>query len=341
MEMKLTFDDVLIVPKFSDVKHRGDLSVAPSDMTLGLQNPIISANMSTITEIDMVNTMFTLGGAGILHRNIPKDVLLEYLGLHPFSDVPNLAKVTFIAVGTVEQDKDRIDLIIDAHYTRGVAICVDIAHGHSQGMKDTLNYIRNTRKFGGIVIAGNVCTREATKDLFVWGASVVKVGIGSGSVCTTRLQTGCGYPQLTAIMECSEEGPIIADGGIRTAGDVCKALAAGASYVMIGGMLAGTDKTPGYKKGKEFVYRGMASLREKQGWGRSQDYVEGVSVLSFSRKNSSTKDVVDNILDGIRSCMSYVGANSINELQPNVGFVRVSNSAILEGRPHFEVNNDN
>ena len=346
MNEALTFDDVLIVPKFSDIKSRKNCNLRQEiriggGLSFHLDIPIIAANMDTICEIKMARKMADLGGLGILHRNLDLTTLDEFIHrLHDDNRTP------VIAVGGVHTDKAKIDWLMD----KGIIFCVDMAHGHSQNMKDTLEYICS-KKVHPMIIAGNVCTPTGVMQVHAWGADIVKVGVGSGSVCTTRIKTGCGFPQLQALMNITEQLggsiPIIADGGIRSPGDVTKCLAAGADFVMLGGMLAATDCTPQwegefeykeenisgtrYFTGKKVIpFRGMASEAVKG----HKTHVEGENVSLPAKSEGSTEAVINDICDGIRSAMSYVGAKDLKEFHNKSEFVRVTNAVHIENQPH-------
>jgi len=250
------------------------------------------------------------------------------------------------AVGVKDDFMDRAEALLGAGAD---VIVVDIAHGHSE---NALSAVRNLRKaFGGAeIIAGNVATAAGAKDLIRAGVDAVKVGVGSGSICITRVITGSGVPQLTAVIDCAavarDHGiPVISDGGTRTSGDVTKALAAGASAVMLGGMLGGTDESPGTvitKDSKRFkVYRGMASLaasmgrRAKEGAAGDDinDYVaEGVEALVPYR--GSVREILAQLSGGVRSGLSYCGAHDVAQLQQNAEFVRMSRAGFAESQPH-------
>ncbi len=231
-------------------------------------------------------------------------------------------------------------------------IVIDIAHGHSDNVISVIKELR--AMFGDIqIIAGNVATKEGTEDLIAAGADCIKVGVGPGSACTTRLVTGCGVPQLTAVMECAETAekhgiPIIADGGIKQPGDIVKAIGAGASTVMLGGMLAGTTQSPGevlLRNGQRIkLYRGMASVdatlsrqTKESGFNLAkkvpkQIVPEGVeAVIPFK---GDVNDILNQLMGGLRSGMSYVGAKSIAELQKNVEFVKITDAGMRESKPH-------
>jgi IMP dehydrogenase len=252
-----------------------------------------------------------------------------------------------VALGTRPEDIDRAAACIDA----GVDILlVDIAHGHSIHTMETVTLLK--KRFNVPVIAGNVATPQGVRSLAEAGADAVKVGVGSGSICITRIVAGCGVPQLTAISECSEEGhklgiPIIADGGIRTSGDVTKALAAGASTVMLGGMLAGTEESPGapvVRSGRKYkIVRGMASLSANaerlkldknelsdDDWG--EVVAEGVEAVVPYR--GSVKDILYQLVGGLRSGMSYIGAHNIPELWEQAEFIRITPAGKQESGAH-------
>jgi len=250
------------------------------------------------------------------------------------------------AVGIREGYLDRARALVGA----GVdVIVVDVAHGHSEWVLEVVRKLKKDLS-GVSVVAGNVATPEGTKDLIAAGADAVKVGIGSGSICITRIVTGSGVPQLTAVMECAEAAralnvPVIADGGIRNSGDITKALAAGASSVMIGSMLAGTDESPGVtvmRNGRKYkLHRGMASVGAsmKRGTPESEDdsalldYVaEGIEAFVPYRGNSH--EIVAQLVGGIRSGLSYCGARTLAELQQNASFVRLTQAALSESYPH-------
>lgn len=250
------------------------------------------------------------------------------------------------AVGIREGYLDRARALVDA----GVdVIVVDVAHGHSEWVLEVVRKLK--KELGGVdVVAGNVATPEGTKDLIAAGADAVKVGIGSGSICITRIVTGAGVPQLTAVVECAEAAralnvPIIADGGIRNSGDITKALAVGASSVMIGSMLAGTDESPGVtvmRNGRKYkLHRGMASVGAsmKRGAPESEDdsalldYVaEGIE--AFVPYRGDSHEIITQLVGGVRSGLSYCGAITLAELRENASFVRLSPAALKESYPH-------
>jgi IMP dehydrogenase len=329
----LSFDDVLMVPTRSEIKSRREPSLQTRlTKKITLEIPILSANMDTVTEVEMALAMAKLGGLGILHRFVSIEQQVQFVEKLKSHDVKNIAA----SIGVNEDDRARTEKLVQAGVT---LITIDIAHGHSQLMLDSIKFLKD--KFPQVqIIAGNVATGEATLDLIEAGADAIKVGIGPGSMCTTRIITGCGVPQLTAIALCAEfarasNTPIIADGGLRTSGDIAKALAAGAQTVMLGGMLAGTMETPGEIKMGRKQYRGMASKAAQESWRggvpegmAAEGESEQISVKGF------VKDVVLEICGGLRSGMSYLNSNSILEMQANARFIEMSSSGVQESRAH-------
>ncbi len=218
-------------------------------------------------------------------------------------------------------------------------IAVDVAHGHMERVLEIVKWLKTN--YDCEVIAGNVATREGTRDLIEAGADAVKAGVGPGSICTTRINAGTGVPQLTAVMDCAEEAkkfevPVIADGGIKTPGDAVKALAAGANTCMLGNLFAGTDESPGriiFRNGKRFkMYHGMSSWTALQGLKESDRTPEGVE--SMVPYKGSVREVMANLLGGIRSGMSYSNAHTIPELYQNAEFIKITNSGLRESLPH-------
>lgn len=313
----LTFDDVLLVPSYNGIESRRDVSTGVQLGPYWFDIPIISANMDTITGSAMATRMSALGGLGILHRfmDIEKNVY-EYAWS---------GGLTGASIGVSEDEIKRFDALYEA----GCRIFnIDIAHAHSKLMKKQLQRLRDIPDI--FIIAGNVATYSGADSLVGWGAHAVKVGIGAGSVCTTREKTGFGVPQLTAIMDCQKlDVPIIADGGLRKPGDVVKALAAGATMVMLGGMLAGTDETCGVG------YRGMASAEaQKDFFGIVPEWktAEGISVEVPDK--GPVKDVIDDVIGGLRSGLTYAGARDIADLHKKAQFVKITPAIHQEGTPH-------
>lgn len=468
----LTYEDVLLVPRYSDIRSRRDVDTsAQLSRNITLNNPIVSANMDTVTEADMAIAMARAGGIGIIHRfntveqqvaqvrlvkrsesfviehphSIgpddtigtaralledhaisslpvvdPSDKLLgilssrDILFVHDDSgrvrDVmtPRNKLVTAPVGTTISQAEqilqthkvEKLPLVDDDNRLSGLitlrdilkrrlypesskdakgrllvgaavgvvgdyleraveleasgadVLVLDIAHGHSANAIRAMRELRS-RIATADLVAGNVATAEGTRDLIEAGADAVKVGVGPGSICITRVVTGVGVPQLTAVMDSAREArrydvPIIADGGIRQSGDVTKALAAGAATVMVGNMLAGTRESPGVvvvRNGRRYkASRGMASAeatlqrrrREKPGWEGESDLTDIVpeGVEGLVPYKGDVSDVLVQLVGGLRSGMSYLGARTLEELQQNAQFVQITAAGLQESRPH-------
>jgi IMP dehydrogenase len=340
-EIAYTFDDVLLVPQHSDVVSRKTINLnARITKYKSIDIPIVAANMDTITGYKMMQAMDDLGGIAVLHRfmshtNAFKEIL-KFLG----DDFDN--KYFAFSIGVNEDYSGLLDSIYDAKICSNAIVFIDIAHGDCDRVVKLIKHIRKSYKKQYDIVAGNVATPKATKRLIKAGATGIKVGIGPGSMCTTRLITGHGIPQLTAISECSEIAkkyhvPVIADGGIRHSGDIVKALAAGASSVMIGSLFAGCDETPGDtirvmgKRVKQ--YRGMASRDAMMGWKNDSNTTPEGESMTVNKKGSVEK-VVNGLLGGIKSGISYSGSHNIIELQKNAEFRVVTSSTIIENKAH-------
>lgn len=336
----LTFDDVLLVPNHSEIASRRQPQLtARVTKNFELEIPLIAANMDTITEHTMACALADLGGLGILHRFLSAEEQVRQIKLvRARCNVPQQDKTIPVAasIGVKNEGRERADLLADA----GVNILtIDIAHGDSIMMLETLAYVRKTHPHIDVIV-GNVATPDATMRLINAGAHAIKVGIGPGSMCTTRIITGHGLPQLTAIALCAEVAekqgvPVIADGGVRTSGDIVKALAAGADCVMLGSMFSGTLETPGEVKGGKKAYRGMASKAAQVSWrGELPDGMaaEGESTLVACK--GSVRDVVNEICGGIRSGMSYAGVEQVEKIRDVARFVEMTAAGTNESRAH-------
>jgi IMP dehydrogenase len=330
----LTFDDVLLVPGKSDVRSRKDPSLATRlTKRHRLELPFISANMDTVTESAMAIAMNKLGGLGILHRFMSVEQQVQEVRVVKEAGCDIVAA----SIGVHEEGRDRAEALVKA----GARILtVDIAHGHSVAMLEILKWIKD--KFGESVevIAGNVATPEATDELILAGAGAIKVGIGPGSMCTTRMITGCGVPQLTAVAWCVEAArahgvPVIADGGIKASGDIVKAFAAGAETVMLGSLLSGTLETPGLVHYGKKHYRGMASRAAQTSWrgGLPEGMAPEGEATSVPVKGH-VKDVIHELAGGLRSGMSYVNAVQLNEIGEKARFMEMSLSGYRESVAH-------
>lgn len=313
--MMRTFDDVLIKPRYSEVETRDDVSLETvlvcrrlnREIRLGI--PLCNAAMDTVSSAALCRTLYHLGGLPVLHRNCTPE---EQRAMLDESGIPDDYPVVLSISVNDFQDQLR-------RFAPGgnIIISIDIAHAHSIKAKRAVEWLVEHYPDHPIMI-GSIATPEAAHDTLAWGADIVRVGIGAGSVCTTRIVTGVGVPQLDAIIECARVAPgsVIADGGVRTSGDAMKALVAGASVVMLGNVLAGTEDTPGdlieiggklYKN-----YRGMASkevavsltAREAQ-----SVYEEGAAALVPFK--GSTRDVIQSFCRGLRSGLSYIGCHTM------------------------------
>ncbi|MGZ3804684.1 MAG: guanosine monophosphate reductase [Pseudobdellovibrionaceae bacterium] len=329
----LTFDDVLIMPMRSDVRSRRDPSLT-SKLTknITLDTPILSANMDTVTGSEMAIAMSHLGGLGILHRFASIEEQREMVRQVKKAGV----KLISASIGVGDEAKARAEALVEAGVN---VITVDIAHGHSIQMIETMKWLKGSYPHIEI-IAGNLAMPDAAKDLIEAGADAIKVGIGPGSMCTTRIITGAGVPQLTAIALCAEIAdsygvPVIADGGIKTSGDIVKAFAAGASTVMLGSMLAGTLETPGEMKQGKKQYRGMASKSAQVSWrGGVPEGMAAEGESTMVNIKGRARDVISEITGGIRSGMSYINATSVAEIREKSFFMEMSANGITESRAH-------
>lgn len=332
-EHGLTFDDVLIIPSKSEVRSRKDPSLRSQlTKTKFIETPIISANMDTVTESKMAIAMHKMGGLGIIHRFMNTDQQVEKVRAVKEAG----AQIISASIGVNGDYKERAEALVKA----GVNLMtIDIAHGHSVQMMETLKWLKD--KFSDLeVIAGNLATPDAAVDLIEAGADAIKVGIGPGSMCTTRIITGCGVPQLTAIALCAEAAekfgvPVIADGGIRTSGDMVKAFAAGASSIMLGSMLSGTIETPGDIVNGKKQYRGMASKKAQISWrGDMPAGMAPEGESTFVTVKGRVEDVILELTGGIRSGMSYVNATTVAEIKAKALFMEMSSNGISESRAH-------
>lgn len=327
----LTFDDVLLVPGYNGIRSRNLVTTSVKIAGRTFDIPIVSSNMDTITGVAMAKAIASQGGLALLHRFMSIEENVQ-----AFQDASDPAHVG-ISIGVGADGLQRATALIDAGCQ---IICVDVAHGHSKEVNRTVRTLREKYSSNILIIAGNVATYAGADYLAAAGADVIKVGIGPGSVCTTRIKTGYGVPQLTAIMECSKvDRCIIADGGIRYPGDAVKALAAGADMIMLGGMLAGTDETPGeivVRDGRRYKqFRGMASKEAQEDFmGAMQEWktAEGVALEVPAR--GPVRNVLLDILGGIRSGLTYCGAAEIRELKRKAQFIEITAAGRIEGTPH-------
>ncbi|MEJ2680265.1 MAG: guanosine monophosphate reductase [Gammaproteobacteria bacterium] len=331
-----TYDDILLMPSYNHWESRRvvDLSITDQSGKLQLDLPIMSANMDTITESAMANFMAQKGGIGVLHRFMSIDQnVAEFKACHT---------PVFVSIGCGKPGLERAQALAEAGADK---FCVDVAHAHARYIGQILKNLRELLGESACIMAGNVATYAGADYLASCGADIIKVGIGGGSVCTTRLKTGFGVPNLTAIKECSRvDRSIVADGGIRYPGDIVKALAFGADFVMIGSLLAGTTPTPGPVITKTQadgtvqhlkIYRGMASSEaadDYHGGLTEWKTAEGVSTEIPFREDEDA--ILADIIGGLRSGLTYGGAASIKALQRKLDYVRVTPAGRTESLPH-------
>ena len=341
----LSFDDLILMPLYSDIKSRKEIDTSvvfkKSDGTeLTFQTPIISSPMSTITEAYMCNAINNCGGLGIIHRYNTIDhqaKLLSYVN----SDIYKAA-----AIGASGDYKERLDRLVEAGLK---IVCIDVAHGDHVLVKEAVDHIKQYHPHL-FIIAGNIAGGGAYQRLSEWGVDAVRTSVGSGSICTTRIQTGHGMPTLSALIDCVERREelkklgkhtayIIADGGIKNTGDIVKCLAIGADMVMLGSMLSGTRETPGKviidkETGKKVKrYNGMASKAAQKAWKGSYSSIEGVT--SYVQYKGTVSKVITEITSNIRSGMSYSSSRTLSALRSNALFVRQSVNSHAEGLPHI------
>jgi IMP dehydrogenase len=351
----IAFDDVLIEPRFSTLESRKRVDVGSklSD-TLKLQIPILSANMDTVTGPKMAQAMSEAGGIGCLHR---------------FSDIEQNAKdymasskETFISIGVGEKEYERAIYLYE-HGARNFVI--DVAHGAALHVVKQYDALRSAFNNNAYIMVGNFATAKSINEFCERSRSrekpnSFKVGIGGGSMCTTRVVTGCGLPTLHSVLDCrTTRRTIIADGGIKNSGDIVKALAAGASAVMLGSLLSGTEESPGeivafeksetilrtyanYKEAPEHLwhkkYRGSASMDSYVSQDKVATHRTPEGEMTLTKYKGSVKPILDNLVAGLKSGMSYVGATNLAELQTNTRFYKISAFGGRESQPHGKTN---
>ena len=340
----LTFDDITLAPKYSEILPSEVKTSVILSKNLKLEIPLLSSAMDTVTESKMAIAIGKAGGIGVIHRNLDiKEQIKE------IQKVKKQKLLIGAAVGAGPSEFDRAKAIIK----EGVnLIVVDTAHGHTKKVGEIIKYIKKFRNNKIALCAGNIATPEAAKFLIKLGVDIIKVGIGPGSICTTRLVAGIGVPQLSAILSVrnglkNKNVKIISDGGIKYSGDLAKAFAAGADAVMIGSLFAGTDEAPGKllkKNGKLFKsFRGMGSVgamnkgsADRYFQNKQKDtskYVpEGVE--GFAKYKGDVGGIIYKLIGGLRSSMGYLGSREITKLRIRPNFVKITKAGFYESMVH-------
>ena len=336
-EKCLSFDDVLLKPQYSTIKTRKatDITTKLGRFPMGI--PILASPMDTISSLDMIVKMCDIGSIGIIHRYLTTDEKIEMIAAcwaHSKTSQP----VVGVATGISKSYYEEIERLIQDG--RASIINLDVAHGHHVMMQDCIRWIRTSLKSDIHIMAGAVATAEGFRDLEEWGANSIRCGVGSGSICSTRLQTGHGVPLFHTLQECTnvrDHATIIADGGIRNSGDIVKSLAIGADMVMVGSLFSGCLETPGevmIQNGTKCkIYKGMASRSAKLAWKNDQTTPEGVSALVPLR--GSVVSVVNELEGGIRSGLSYSGAASLRQLRDKAVFLLQTSAGLQESGTHI------
>ena len=332
-EIKLGFKDVMIRPKRSTLKSRSQVSLERNFTFVNSKKkwsgvPIIAANMDTVGTFEMAEALAKEKIITAIHKHYTPEEWSAFLNSQPDSIYEYIA----LSTGTGKADEEKIKQIIGQH-PKIEFLCIDVANGYSEHF---VEFVKNTRRNfpNKTIMAGNVVTGEMVEELILAGADIIKVGIGPGSVCTTRIKTGVGYPQLSAIIECADAahglgGHIISDGGCKIPGDVAKAFGGGADFVMLGGMFAGHDESGGdivEEHGKKFrLFYGMSSqtAMDKHAGGVAEYRASEGKTVKVPYKGPVSETVKD-ILGGVRSTCTYVGASELRELSKRTTFIRVA-----------------
>ncbi|HYR92615.1 MAG TPA: IMP dehydrogenase [Methylomirabilota bacterium] len=339
----LAFDDVLLIPARSDVLPSQVSTRTLLTRELALDIPIVSAAMDTVTEARMAIALARLGGLGVLHRNLTVDQQSAQV---------KECKAAGVRVGAAVGVSGDADERVSALVAAGVDVLfIDVAHGHSANVVRMVEKIKTRHRVQ--VVAGNVVTAEGTEELIAAGADGIKIGVGPGAICTTRVVAGAGMPQITAIFDSANAAakagiPVCADGGIQESGDIAKAIGAGAHTVMLGGLLAGVDESPGDVittiDGTFKRYRGMGSMGamavrkagDRYGQGEVSEFSKIVpeGVEGQVRAVGPLEPFVHQLVGGLRAGMKYAGAATIEDLRTRARFVRISGAGLRESHPH-------
>jgi len=355
MNYSLTYDDIQLVPQYSEIPTRTQIKLNTLvSRRYGLLNPLVASPMDTVCEEEMAFKMFLMGGVGCLHRfmsieeqvnqvkNLKYRIYGEGFG-GPFEDWgimlddwhSEIKQIPImVAIGVSETDKERAKKVTEAGAN---ILVIDVAHGHHKNVIDMIKWCKENLNENVDIIAGNIATAQAALDLEKAGADGLRVGIGGGSLCTTRIKTGFGVPNVSCLEEIIKvaKTPVMADGGIRTSGDISKALSLGSSSVMLGSILAGTEEAPGKimetSKGLYKRYRGSASLETKVANGQQVRNIEGESTTIPYK--GGVKFILNGLIDGVKSSLSYAGVNNLTNFRPP--YVVVTTSGMAEAKPHL------
>jgi len=334
-ERALTYQDVLLVPQYSDIRSRSEVDIGNNLGDLRLDLPVISSPMDTISESSMASAMCEMGGMAIIHRYNSIEEQAHHVRVVENPD----HSIVGGAIGVTGDYLERAQALVSAG---AKILCVDVAHGHHILTRDALTKLKEEYGSSVHIMAGNVATVEGFDALAEWGADSVRCNIGGGSICTTRVQTGHGVPGLHTIFDCSRseyagDVKIIADGGIKNGGDIVKALAAGADFVMVGSLLSGTDQSPGKlvktAEGNFKQYRGMASRDAQLDWRGKSSTPEGVS--SMVPYKGDVRQILFDLDGSVRSGFSYSGARDINSLHSRARFIEQTNAGQTESSAHI------
>lgn len=345
--LNLTFDDVLLLPQYSTVRRAEVDVITKLTKRLTLSVPILSAPMDTVTESKLAIALARAGGLGIIHKNMSP--------AQQAHEVKKVKKQKLLVGAAISFGEGALARALALLKSGADVLVIDTAHGHSAGVIAMTKLLKADKRFNKVdIIAGNVGTAAGVKDLIKAGADAVKIGIGPGSICTTRVVAGIGVPQLSAVLAGVKAArgrvTIIADGGINYSGDIVKALAAGAGAVMLGRLLAGTKESPGKltKRGGRWfkAYRGMGSfeamqLGSKDRYGQAAIATKKLVPEGVAAETAYVGPVADylhQLVGGVKSGMVYVGARNLVELKKRAKFVRITEASLKESHPHDLVN---
>lgn len=358
LKKSYTYDDVLLIPNYSEIiPNNVDVSTKLGKSII-LKAPIISAAMDTVTESQMAIAVALAGGFGVIHKNLPpekqaaevKKVHDYKVDLNKYPDATFNSKKQLLACAAISAGKTCIERVEQLMKVDVDVVSIDCAHGDSYNAINAIKIIRN--KYPNLmIIAGNIATKKAAKHLIAAGADCIKVGIGPGSICTTRIVSGVGVPQLTAIKNVYKYAKrknisVIADGGLKYSGDITKALAAGANCVMLGGILAATTQAPGEiieinnKKYKEYV--GMGSLVAMQRGSKDRYFQDNITneklvpegVEAYLEYKGDVSNIIYQMIGGLKSGMGYCGACNIDQLHKKAKFTIITTSGVKESHTH-------